>query len=120
MRPLRLACLSIPFFPLAAHIRSRPELRHEPLLVLDGKGSAARIIAAAPLLLQAGIRPGFSLPQARALVPHLICKERDREAEKSSQQTLLEVAQYFSPRIEEVDEGLVYLDLCGEKNEKFF
>jgi len=37
----RIACLSIPSFPLAARLRREPELATEPLVVLEGNGDAA-------------------------------------------------------------------------------
>ncbi|MCZ7650998.1 MAG: hypothetical protein M5U13_07500 [Thermoanaerobaculia bacterium] len=34
----RLACLAVPLFPLAARLRSEPELRHEAVAVVEGQG----------------------------------------------------------------------------------
>ena len=45
----RLACLSVPLFPLAARLRSEPELRHEALAVAVGQGDTARVTAATRL-----------------------------------------------------------------------
>jgi protein ImuB len=100
-------------FPLAARLRSEPELRDEALAILQGNGNAARIVAATRRARQAGIRPGMTLSQARALIPKLAVRARDEDCEQATQDTLLEIAESFSPRIEDAGEGVVYLELDG-------
>ncbi len=109
----RLACLFVPLFPLAARLRSEPELRSEALVILEGNGLAARVAAANRLARRAGLRAGMSLPQARALMPKLIARGRDSTCEQAAQQALLETAESLSPRVEDGGEGLAYLDLTG-------
>lgn len=115
--PNRIACLYIPDFPLAARLRSDPALKDEPLALIDGKGSHALVIAALPAVARVGVKPGFSLPQTRALLPSVAFRPRDAEAERAAQAALLETAEAFSPRVEESSPGLVYLDLLNERNE---
>ena len=81
--------------------------------MLEGNGNAARVVAASRKARKSGIEPGMTLPQARALVPKLIARGRDRACERAAQQALLEVAETFSPRVEDAGEGVVYLDLDG-------
>jgi len=109
----RLACLLLPLFPLAARLRSEPELVREALVVVAGNGNAARVVAATRLARAAGVRPGLTLPQARALCPKLVARPRDGECERAAQESLLEVAEGFSPRVEDAGEGTAYLDLEG-------
>ncbi|MCP3956453.1 MAG: DNA polymerase Y family protein [bacterium] len=109
----RIACLMVPLFPLAARLRSEPELAQEALAVLAGSGPAARVVAATRLARRAGIRPGFTLSQARVRLPKLIARPRDAECERAAREALLDVAESFSPRVEDGDEGLAYLDACG-------
>lgn len=111
--PQRLACLWVPLFPLAARLRSEPELKGEALAVLTGEGQTARIVAATRLARQAGVRPGMTLSQARALIPKLVARGRDPACEVSAQEALLEVAERFSPRLEDASDGLAYLDTSG-------
>ncbi|HVQ53745.1 MAG TPA: hypothetical protein VMT25_01130 [Thermoanaerobaculia bacterium] len=108
-----IACLYVPLFPLAARLRSEPELKDEPVAVCEGNGSAARIVAATRKARRAGVEAGMTLPQARARVPKLIARGRDRECERAAEEALLEVAEMFSPRVEDEGEGVVYLDLEG-------
>ena len=73
----RFACLYVPLFPLAARLRSEPELAGEGVAVCDGNGSAARVVAASLVALQAVIRAGMTLAQARSVLPDLIARGRD-------------------------------------------
>ncbi len=113
MPPIRLACVSVPLFPLAARLRSEPELVREAVVVVEGNGNAARVIAATRLARDAGVRPGATLPQARALCPKLVARARDEMCERAAQEALLEVAESFSPRVEDGGDGLAFLDVQG-------
>lgn len=113
MPPPRIACLLLPLFPLAARLRSEPELAREALVIVEGNGNAARVIAAIRLARTAGVRPGLTLVQARALCPKLVARPRDDDCQRAAQEALLEVAEGFSPRVEDVGEGVAYLDVDG-------
>ena len=109
----RIACFYVPMFPLAARLRSEPDLLQEALAIIDGNAQNAHVIAATRRARTKGIRPGMSLAQARALVPKLIARARDAECERTAQEALFEVAETFSPRVEDAGEGLVYVDVTG-------
>jgi protein ImuB len=105
-----IACVLVPLFPLAARLRSEPELKEEAVVVCEGNGNAARVVAATRKARRAGVEPGMTLPQARARIPRLVARGRDAECERAAMQSLLEVAESFSPRVEEEGEGVVYLE----------
>jgi protein ImuB len=109
----RIACLQVPLFPLAARLRSEPVLKDDALAVLEGQGNRARVVAATRTARKSGVKPGMTLPQARALLPGLVARARDPECERAAQEALLEVAESFSPRVEDGGEGCVYLDVTG-------
>ena len=109
----RLACLFVPLFPLAARLRSEPELKGEAVAVFEGNGNAARVVAASRRAREKGVRAGLTLPQARAILPGLLARGRDAESERAAQEALLEVAGTFSPRVEDAGSGEVYIDLTG-------
>lgn len=111
--PPRIACLAVPLFPLAARLRSEPDLTREALVVVEGNGQVAEVAAATRSARDAGIVPGQTLPQARALCPNLVPRPRDEELERSAQEALLEAAERFSPRIEDAGDGVAYVDLLG-------
>lgn len=109
----RIACAVTPLFPLAARLRSEPELRHEALAVVAGSGGAARVVAATRRARRAGIRPGQTLAQARGRLPDLVVRPRDPACEDAAREALLDVAEGFSPRVEDAGAGVVFLDATG-------
>jgi protein ImuB len=109
----RIACFFVPMFPLAARLRSEPDLLQEALAIIDGNAQNAHVVAATRRARTKGIRPGMSLAQARALVPKLIARARDGECERTAQEALFEVAETFSPRVEDAGDGIVYVDISG-------
>lgn len=110
---MRLACLFIPMFPLAARLRSEPDLREDAVAIVEGSGSHVHIVAATRRARKKGITPGMSLTQARSIMPKLIARNRDAACEAAAQEALLEVAETFSPRIEDAGDGIVYADISG-------
>jgi protein ImuB len=109
----RLACFYVPMFPLAARLRSEPDLLNEAVGIVEGNGNNAHIVAATRRARTKGIHPGLTLTQARTLLPKLIARGRDSECERTAQEALLEVAETFSPRVEDAGEGVVFLDVTG-------
>jgi protein ImuB len=109
----RIACLYVPMFALAARLRSEPELLEEALAIVDGNGTSAHVIAATRRARTKGVRPGMTLTQARSILPKLIARSRDAECERTAQEALLEVAETFSPRVEDAGEGIVFMDVSG-------
>jgi protein ImuB len=109
----RLACLFVPMFPLAARLRSEPDLREEALVIVEGSGSHVHLIAAARRARKMGIRAGMTLVQARSILPKLVARPRDLACEQTAQEALLEVAETFSPRIEDAGNGVVFIDVTG-------
>ncbi len=109
----RVAALWVPLFPLAARLRSEPELAGAAVAVCEGNGPAARVVAASRPARKAGVRPGTSLAQARAVLPELIARGRDPAGEASAREALLEVAGSLSPVVEDAGEGLALADVEG-------
>jgi protein ImuB len=109
----RLACFHVPLFPLAARLRSEPDLVEGAVVVVEGSGTASHVVAATRRARAKGIRAGMSLAQARSLMPKVVARGRDSECERTAQEALLEAAETFSPRVEDAGEGIVYLDITG-------
>ncbi len=109
----RLACFFVPMFPLAARLRSEPDLLQEAVAIVEGNGNNAHVVAATRRARTKGIRAGLSLAQARSILPKLIARGRDAECERTAQEALLEVAETFSPRMEDAGDGVVYVDING-------
>jgi protein ImuB len=109
----RIACFYVPMFPLAARLRSEPELLNQAVAIVEGNGNASHVVAATRRARTKGIKPGLSLAQARSILPKLIARGRDSECERTAQEALFEVAETFSPRVEDAGEGVVYVDVAG-------
>ena len=109
----RIACFYVPMFPLAARLRSEPDLTSEAVVIVDGNGNAAHVVAATRRARKKAIHPGLSLAQARSILPNLIARGRDSACERTAQEALLEVGETFSPRVEDAGEGMVYVDIAG-------
>ena len=111
LRLMRIACLLVPMFPLAARLRSEPQLLGAAAAVVAGNGSAARVLAATREARKAGVRAGQTLPQARALLPGLVARARDAVSEAAAREALLDAAGRFSPRVEDGGEGMAFADV---------
>jgi protein ImuB len=111
--PSRLACILVPLFPLAARLRSEPELSGEALAILSGSGGGARIVVASRAARKAGVRAGFTLAQARAVLPRVVARACDPECERSAGEALFEAAESISPRVESAGGGMAFLDIDG-------
>jgi protein ImuB len=110
---MRVACFRVPMFPLAARLRSEPDLLNEAVAIVEGNGNNAHVVVATRRARKKGIRPGHSLAQARSILPKLIARGRDAACERTAQEALLEVAETFSPRVEDAEDGIAFVDISG-------
>ncbi len=109
----RVAALWVPLFPLAARLRSEPELAGAAVAVCEGNGPAARVVAASRPARRAGVRAGMSLAQARAVLPDLVARGRDPSGEASAHEALLDTARGLSPLVEDAGEDLALAGVEG-------
>jgi protein ImuB len=110
----RIACLLVPDMPVAALWRADPELVDRPLVVAEGGGPHARVIAAAAPARARGVRAGaHTVAQARAIAADLVVRLRDAAVEASAERALADVAASLASRCERAGDGTVYLDAAG-------
>ncbi len=109
----RLACLSVPLFPLAARLRAEPELAGKAMAVCEGSGTAARLVAASRAARGLGLKVGMTLAQARSILPDVIARGRDPLAERSAHEALLEAAAALSPRVQDLAADQALADVDG-------
>ncbi|MDZ7639387.1 MAG: hypothetical protein U5J83_14225 [Bryobacterales bacterium] len=117
------ACLHIPDFAAAALQREERRLPHSPLAVFTGKAPHCVVHAASAAARAAGIREGMPLAEARtrfaagpreATPGSVLCvRERDQAAETLAWRETLEMALTVSPRMEDVQPGLLMADFAG-------
>jgi protein ImuB len=110
---MRLACLYVPDFPLAALLRAEPELRGEPVGVADGLGPRARLLAVSAAAARHGVTTSLTVAQAAAIDVGLMVRPISTDLLRAAQAALCDAAESFSPRVEDGGNGVAYLDLEG-------
>jgi protein ImuB len=106
------ACIFVPDFPVEALLRSEPELRSQPVAVLEGKAPLQKVFAVNENARRTGIVPGMSKLQVEAC-SGLVLRPRSSLQELAAHAALLDCAQSFSPVVENGGPGTVLLDLAG-------
>jgi protein ImuB len=127
-----LAVIQIPGFALQAVLRHEPELREQPIVLVeetmqaieqpniarnyDGEDAQrtakAHIVQLTSAALAAGVQAGMSVSQARARCRDLLVRKRSPSAEASAQAILLECGWSISSFVENTAPGLITLQLC--------
>jgi protein ImuB len=110
---MRLACLLIPHFPVAALLRSEPGLRDRPLAVIEGIPPASTVLDASIEATESGVRAGVPEAEAIARCPGIALRPASAERDRAAHEALLAVALGTSPRVEEGAPGMVFVDVDG-------
>jgi len=110
---MRLACLYVPDFPLAALLRTEPDLRGESVVVADGPGPRARLLAISAAAARHGVTATLTVAQAAAIDASLVVRPASPDILRAAQAALCDAAESFSPRVEDNGNGVTYLDLDG-------
>lgn len=113
MSVTRFACLCVAHFQAAAHIRAEPGLVDRPLAILAGAPPTSRVVDANAAAHADGVVPGLTEADARARCPRLVTRPVSDEYVASAQRALLDAAYGVSPRVEDVANGVVYVDVTG-------
>ncbi|MGH9505148.1 MAG: DNA polymerase Y family protein [Terriglobales bacterium] len=106
------ACIYVPDFPVEALLRAEPDLRSRAVAMLEGKAPLQTIFAVNEKARHAGVSPGMTKLQVEAC-PDLVLRPRSLLQESAAHAALLDCAQSFSPRVEDVGCDTVLLDLIG-------
>src|SRR5579864_3814061 len=109
------ACIYVPNFPVAAVLRAEPELRTQPVAVLEGKPPLEKVLAINQKAAAIGITPGMTKAQAE-LCTELILRPRSALQESAAHAALLDCAQSFSPHVEDAACDTALLDLSGTES----
>jgi protein ImuB len=106
------ACIYVPNFPVAAALRTEPDLQAHAIAIFEGKPPLEQIIAVNETARELGISPGMSKAQAE-LCSDIALRPRSMLQESSAHSALLDCAQSFSPTVEDTARDTVLLDLAG-------
>jgi len=106
---MRIACLYLPGFVIQVHVRSAPHLMGTAFAVVAiGDRDVPRIRAASRHALEAGVRPGMTVTQARAVAAGAKLIDAAPEAYRQARHALGELALGLSVTVDIGDEGAVY------------
>jgi protein ImuB len=106
------ACIFVPDFPAEAIVRAEPELRSQPVAVLEGKPPLQKVFAVNENARRAGVEPGMTKIQLEPFT-EIVLRPRSALRETAAHAALLDCAQSFSPRVENTASDTVILDLSG-------
>jgi protein ImuB len=106
------ACIYVPDLPVEAILRAEPELRSQALAVLEGKTPLQKVFAVNEKARRDGVTSGMTKIQVEACA-HLALRDRSLLQESATHAALLECAQGFSPRVEDLAADTFVLDLTG-------
>jgi protein ImuB len=109
----RIACLLVVDFPLAAILRTEPDLRGRPVATVERDEPRAPLTAVSAEALRLGLRAGLSIAEARTLCHRLVIRRPSTELLRSATEALIDVADSFSPRVENAAPGVVFLEIEG-------
>src|SRR5437899_9412077 len=106
------ASIYVPDFIAESLARTAPELRAQPLAVLEGTPPLVRVSAVNAAARAAGVEPGMTKLQAEAMAG-LVLRQRSPVQEAAAHAALLDCAHAFSPRVEPLVPAAVLLDAAG-------
>ncbi len=110
---MRIACLYVPAFPLAAWLRAAPELCTQAVVVVERVEPQSLVLAASRAAWRWGISPGMRLGQAQNLCRTLIVRPQNPSLLESARAALFDAAASCSPLIEPAEDGVIYVGLEG-------
>jgi protein ImuB len=99
-------------FPVQALLRAEPDLRSHAVVVLESKAPLQKVFAANEKARRAGVGAGMTKSQVEACTD-LVLRNRSLLQEAATHAALLDCAQSFSPRVEDLRCDAVLLDADG-------
>lgn len=103
----RFFCLYISDFPAWAMLRHEPLLYGKPFAIVAGN----RLAAASPEAYAAGVKLGWPVGRAQALVPELIAAPHHAAVVGTAWEDVLAALYGITPRVEPVEPGLAFADV---------
>ena len=107
-----LLCIRIPDYSLAVSMDGRPGEDDAPLVLAD-RYDRAHVMALDDRAREEGVRIGFTITQAVAMVPHARVVVYDRARAASVWQEILDALDVVTPAIDDVRDGIAFLDMHG-------
>ncbi len=109
---MAFASIFVPHFMVQAVVRTDPALRERALVLIDGNPPSSNVVAANERAARMGIEVGMAKANA-AQFGGVEIRPRSRAQERIAHAALLDIGWSVSPRIEDVAEDAIVLDLTG-------
>lgn len=100
------ASLYLPNFLLQSAVRHLPELRQQPVAIVDDETAKGTILEINENAEREGVAPGMAPSQALARCLRLVIKTRDRRQENALAEVALQFAFTLSPDVEATATGV--------------
>ena len=100
-------------FPAAIEMNLDRSLKAWPFVVANERAPRAVVIAPSPSAHREGVRPGMVLSMAKSVCPKLAVRPPQPELYRKVEDTLRSICFSFTPLVEHVGTGHLYLDLAG-------
>jgi nucleotidyltransferase/DNA polymerase involved in DNA repair len=110
------ATIYLPDFYLQAALRHQPQLRAEPVALIDDEEKKAVIIQLNAAAKASGVRSGMTPSQGLARYLRLVIKVRAPAQEKLLQEILLHFAGTLAPYVEATAPGISTIQFTDTKN----
>src|SRR4029434_5209038 len=110
MPPALFGAIYVPNFILQAVGRSEPELRTQPLAIIDGPPPTYQVVALNRLTEVLGVALGMTRPAASQFAQVTI-RPRSKISEEVAHAALLDVAWSITPRVEDTAMDTLLVDL---------
>ena len=110
------ATIYLPDFYLQAALRHQPELRAQPVALIDDLEKKVVIIQLNTAAAQTGVHCGMTPSQGLARCLRLVVKTRVFSGEKLLQEILLHFASSLAPYVEATGAGLATIQFTDAKN----
>ena len=109
----RILAAWLPWWPTERLVRRRPEARTHPFVTAGESRSRLIIQTVNPLAKRAGLTPGMSLADGRAIVPGVVVRPADPAADALALERLARWADRFTPRVMPDGVDTIFLDIAG-------
>lgn len=107
------AVIHVPNFCLQSSLRHEPELRGQPVALVDTEFSKPLIFQVNAGAAAHRVEPGMTATQAMARCSHLTIKSRSPAQESAAAEVLLQTAHAFAANIEATAQGICTMEMTG-------
>lgn len=110
---MRVACVAIPHFLVEVERLHEPALRGRPVVVGGAPEERKEVLDCSPEAMARGVRPGMPLREALSRCAEAAFVEAHPERYQATMQAMVDALLQFSPLVEPVAPGVIYVGVDG-------